>query len=247
MFESPDGQKVLASGTPGGGRGQSNNEARLKAAGLQDNYSDPGREKRVKSAKDDSQVVHVLQVMQDKPQTPFTPAQIGKQLGLAPSQVSHSLYWLKTNHPEVRQAGRGLYTWVPLDVASGGSWQEGDPIPEEPEADYVFADEPDLLEPDLLEGVDLQRAEAARLGLAGLVIDVGTNGTHAALAEAQAVAAAPAPEIVETPPHQINVVPAPPTHSPSLFEAVSRDGGGRLIVRDEFGEHYLCIRMVPEL
>lgn len=232
-YRSPGGKLIHTGSTPGDASGQRDHLVRMRRAGFQDNppKQDPHRETRM--AKAVTQQAAVLAALQEFAGQVVDIATVAKKARLEPKKVGMALYWLKQNHPEVRPVDRGRYIYQPAGDQLPLAEQVGPEV--EPEAFPEPALPVPAPEPSLVGETHLNGNSAH------------TNG-HGPAVESLAEAAAAVTTLVETERPAIKVMPsALPKDLPAMFEAVSTDGKGRLVLRDENGDHWLAVAMKPVL
>lgn len=249
-LRGPEGQLVHTSSTPSDTRTISNLEAQLRRAGFEENRPDERRTQRL--ARGNTKQAQVLAALQDYPGEVFDASSLAVKTGLEHRQVSMALFWLKQNHPEVHQPKRGSYCYTPaVEVPPEqppsartpgvwclcGKWFRTEGYWEEHSRKKQGSGHEEML--------------TKMPATAGLF----TNGNRRkpdpsseALAVVTEIRDRPVQVAVQAEPRPIKVVPsALPQDLPAMFEAVSTDRQGNLVLRDENGDHWLAVPMRPVL
>lgn len=266
-LRGPDGQLIHTAKTPSDSRGLNNTEARLRRAGFGDVLDGPPDRRAVRVARGDTKMSQVLTALQEAPGQPFDAPTLAVKLGLEAKQISTAFYWLKTHHPEVVQLDRGHYFYLPSDDEELAAALE---VLDPPRPNTVPVEPPSLVarKPGVwctcgrwfrTEGFRNNHArqkdgpghEETLTTMPESARDF-TNGnrekrtdSEKALRQAAATTSVVATQAVVTP---IKVVPsALPKDLPAMFEAVSTDRKGNLVLRDENGDHWLAVPMRPIL
>lgn len=176
----------------------------------------------------------VLSELQRTPGVGRRAAEIAQETGLNPASVPVVLGWLINHHPEVKRIERGVYRWQPAEAA-----------PKEPSLFVQPTDDTDMTN----EEFDKAMADGVPAKVWGTPPGhVNGNGTEAAVASLRQVADATIEVATPAEPSVIRVVPsALPSDLPAMFEAVTTDGAGHLILRDEHGGIWMAVPMKPVL